>query len=527
MAKKSLCVCLVLCGISMANAFSIDLEETEAPPTEIELPLSTDYKTGNPEYLLYKHLFANYSNVVRPVKRVEEVVPVSFDIGYSQMVNLVEKNQILISNLWVRLKWYDPWLTWNESDFGGMKSIKVDPSCVWVPDIVLYNNVDSDSSGEMYKFTTKVNIHSDGTVQWLSPIQVKSECKIDITNFPLDEQFCKLEFGSWAYDGFELNLTNARETADLSLYTTNGEWRMLSGKVTRKLSKFPCCEAPYITLIYMFHVQRRALFYVMNLIIPCVLLTFLSALTFRFPPESGERVSLTITILLGMTVFMLIFIDNIPPTSEVMPLIGKYFSCSLFIMGSSLIATCMSLSLYYNNAMAPMPVWLRVMAFKFLGPAFGIRPPKHSLDEKFHRDRENSCIQREQENSIRGMENNITENLVPGKQRKSIPNGGRKLEDTLSQSASIPCNMDSSPASLIKVLLAARSAEGVGRGGCCCSRSGAASVSEDTEMSEKKEEWQFVAAVVDRFFFYLFIFVICLCAIVVFFMSPAVRMLFS
>ncbi|KAK3727985.1 hypothetical protein QZH41_015939, partial [Actinostola sp. cb2023] len=516
------------------------------------------FKQGNPEYRLFKYLFTNYSNSVRPVRNVSDIVPVSFDIGYSSIVNLHEKKQILISNLWVRLftppplsnapqierdkrrlytgypsgprpkdhsmahfclllgseliyslaqQWYDPWLTWNESEFAGMQRLNVEPSLVWKPDIVLYNNVHSDSSGEMYLFTTKVLLYSSGKVRWLSPIQVQSECKIDITNFPLDDQQCKLEFGSWAYDGHQLNLTNARQTADLSMYTTNGEWEMLSGKAMRKISYFSCCKAPYLTLVYMFHLRRRALFYFMNLILPCVLLTFLSAITFRFPPESGERVSLTITILLGMTVFMLIFIDNIPPTSLVVPLIGRYFSCSVVIMAATLVATCVSLSFYYSKPSDQIPIWLRILTFKCLGPALSVRPPKHLMPGNDLR------VPKERRKSNKGLflnEANDRRRRLNQHQNSTI----RKLENTsmLSQSTSFPNNLDKVHQPVIRVFLDSEAARfpseqpPKNRPCCCCCRAG--ETPEEVELEEKREEWHYVAAVVDRAFFYLFLIII-------------------
>lgn len=390
----------------------------------------------------------------------------------------------------------------------------------------MFFSVDSDSSGEMYKFTTKVLLYSGGKVRWLSPIQVQSECKIDITNFPLDDQQCKLEFGSWAYDGHQLNLTNVNGTADLSMYTKNGEWEMLSGNARRKISYFSCCKAPYITLIYTFHLRRRALFYFMNLILPCVLLTFLSALTFRFPPESGERVSLTITILLGMTVFMLIFIDNIPPTSEVVPLIGRYFSCSVFIMAASLIATCVSLSFYYNKPSTEIPFWIRILAFRCLGPALGIRPPKHIAIAN-----EAKAPNRERANSNKGMLLNESNDKRRKIQRHNVLS--RKLETSsmLSQSSSFPNNIDKAHPQVIRVFLdseAARYPPEPPRDhhSCCCCCNAAGQATEDSELEEKREEWHYVAAVADRFFFYLFILIICLCALIVFMLSPAVEMFF-
>lgn len=45
-------------------------------------------------------------------------------------------------------------------------------------------------------------------------------------------------------------------------------------------------------------------------------------LVFCLPPESGEKVSLGVTVLLAMTVYQLLIAETIPPTSEVIPLIG-------------------------------------------------------------------------------------------------------------------------------------------------------------------------------------------------------------
>lgn len=45
-------------------------------------------------------------------------------------------------------------------------------------------------------------------------------------------------------------------------------------------------------------------------------------LTFFLPPESGEKISLGITVLLSLTVFLLLVAETMPPTSAV-PVVGK------------------------------------------------------------------------------------------------------------------------------------------------------------------------------------------------------------
>lgn len=55
----------------------------------------------------------------------------------------------------------------------------------------------------------------------------------------------------------------------------------------------------------------------------------LSLLSFFLPSEAGERITLVITNMLALTVFMLIVADILPATSEVVPLISIYFTSIL------------------------------------------------------------------------------------------------------------------------------------------------------------------------------------------------------
>ena len=69
--------------------------------------------------------------------------------------------------------------------------------------------------------------------------------------------------------------------------------------------------------------RRRTLYYLFNIICPCLWLTVLSLLGFWLPPESGEKITLGITVLLAFSVFMLLIAERIPATSEFVPLIGN------------------------------------------------------------------------------------------------------------------------------------------------------------------------------------------------------------
>ena len=68
----------------------------------------------------------------------------------------------------------------------------------------------------------------NGTNTWFIPVMLRSFCSVNIEYFPFDEQICTLKFGSWTYHGFELDLDLKKESADLKMYKSSGEFELLS-----------------------------------------------------------------------------------------------------------------------------------------------------------------------------------------------------------------------------------------------------------------------------------------------------------
>ena len=66
------------------------------------------------------------------------------------------------------------------------------------------------SADGMYETTvgTKAKVDPSGKVQWHPPASYKVSCTIDVTFFPLDEQICYFEFGSWTYNQKEVSRFN-------------------------------------------------------------------------------------------------------------------------------------------------------------------------------------------------------------------------------------------------------------------------------------------------------------------------------
>ena len=105
--------------------------------------------------------------------------------------------------------------------------------------------------------------------------------------------------------------------------------------------------------------------------------------TFRHPFVSiaGERIALAITLLLAMTVFMLVVAEMIPPTSEVVPLVGIFFNCAMVEMVLMIIILCVILKFYHKEPSdPPMPKWMRKYILNWLSYALHIRQRRSLSD---------------------------------------------------------------------------------------------------------------------------------------------------
>lgn len=63
---------------------------------------------------------------------------------------------------------------------------------------VLIHSADEGFDGT---YQTNVVVRNNGSCLYVPPGIFKSTCKIDITWFPFDDQHCDMKFGSWTYDG--------------------------------------------------------------------------------------------------------------------------------------------------------------------------------------------------------------------------------------------------------------------------------------------------------------------------------------
>ncbi|XP_054712092.1 acetylcholine receptor subunit beta-like 1 [Uloborus diversus] len=308
---------------------------------------------------------------------MNKTVEVQFGLSFIQLINVNEKNQIMTSNVWLQLVWNDYQLRWDEADYGGINVLRLPPDKVWKPDIVLFNNADGNYE---VRYKSNVLIYPEGQVMWVPPAIYQSSCTIDVTYFPFDQQKCVMKFGSWTFNGDQvsLKLYNDNYWVDLSDYWKSGTWDIVEVPAFLNINNQSKSGQPTETDIsFYITIRRKTLFYTVNLILPTVLISFLCILVFYLPAEAGEKVTLGISILLSLVVFLLLVSKILPPTSLVLPLIAKYLLFTFLMNTVSILVTVIILNWNFRGPRTHrMPNWIRVVFLKYLPIMLLMKRPK-------------------------------------------------------------------------------------------------------------------------------------------------------
>ncbi|XP_028322279.1 acetylcholine receptor subunit epsilon isoform X2 [Gouania willdenowi] len=306
--------------------------------------LTTPVQT-NEELKLITDLFTGYNKNIRPVVHPTDIVQVQIKLTLTNLVSLNEKEETLTTNVWIEMQWSDYRLAWNKTNHHGINIIRIPSSMVWLPEVVLENNIDGKFDVAYY---ANVLLYENGWISWLPPAIYRSTCAIEITYFPFDYQNCTLAFRSQTYSASEvdliLTLGETGETIewvdiDPEEFTENGEWAIVH-RPARKIinTHYSPDDLEYQEISFNLIIQRKPLFYIINIILPCSLISSLVVLAYFLPAQAGgQKLTVSISVLLAQTVFLFLIAQKVPETSLSVPLIGKYL---IFVMCvTTLIAT--------------------------------------------------------------------------------------------------------------------------------------------------------------------------------------------
>nr|XP_006209178.1 acetylcholine receptor subunit gamma isoform X2 [Vicugna pacos] len=278
------------------------------------LPLLAVYMGAqgrNQEERLLRDLMHNYNPHLRPAERDSDIVNVSLKLTLTNLISLNEREEALTTNVWIEMQWCDYRLRWDPRDYEGLWVLRVPSTMVWRPDVVLENKSQTYSTSEI---NLQLSQEDGQTIEWIF--------------------------------------------IDPEAFTENGEWAIRHRPAKMLLDEVaPAEEAGHQKVVFYLLIQRKPLFYVINIIAPCVLISSVAILIYFLPAKAGgQKCTVAINVLLAQTVFLFLVAKKVPETSQAVPLISKYLTfllvVTILIVVNAVVVLNVSLRSPHTHSMA-------------------------------------------------------------------------------------------------------------------------------------------------------------------------------
>ncbi|KAM8845708.1 5-hydroxytryptamine receptor 3A-like isoform 2-T2 [Spinachia spinachia] len=289
------------------------------------------------DLLTHLNLTATHNTLVnmRPVKNWTTPTLVHVDMLLLGILQ-DEKTQTFTSHIWITTLWTNEFLTWNLSDFCGIDKLMVPRSSLWIPNVVIEEDV-SDSG--TIQNEPLVSLSPEGSVSAFTRRRLTATCLLIVNLFPFDQQRCNFTFSIINSDKASIMLGTVHNDTVLTktsgtFMVTQGEWelnKMEIFKFRNKRSGHP------ERLQYTVTISRRPLLYVVIFIFPLMFFVCLDVASFFISEARGEKLSFKVTVLLSISVLLLILKDMMPSTEAYLPMIAVYCIGIFGLVGFSLL----------------------------------------------------------------------------------------------------------------------------------------------------------------------------------------------
>ncbi|KAF7639022.1 hypothetical protein Mgra_00001548 [Meloidogyne graminicola] len=261
-----------------------------------------------------------YDKRLRP-RYSEGAVDVGISIHITSISAVSEVDMDFTLDFYLRQTWYDNRLAFAQIDPELARRIKKLTVGVeyldrlWKPDTFFPNEKTS-----MFHVATTPNtflrIEPDGRIYTSQRMTVKAMCPMDLAMFPMDSQTCKLGLESYGYDVDDIDYYWGERRSDGKKAEDAVSFSVFSYRVTG--THVRTASGEYARLYIEVVLTRNLGFYLMNIIIPSMLIVSISWVSFWLSREaSPARVGLGVTTVLTMTTLITTTNNSMPKVSYI------------------------------------------------------------------------------------------------------------------------------------------------------------------------------------------------------------------
>ncbi|XP_063719365.1 neuronal acetylcholine receptor subunit eat-2-like isoform X3 [Symsagittifera roscoffensis] len=331
------------------------------------------FSGGYVGYDLMQEIFANSSPSLRPVTDHSRNTTVFFRLLLYQILGVDSVQGKVHLHFWAEMVWLNELISWSPERHGNIGRIDLQVREMWMPDIIFFTQLTGEHFNE--GFPSPPALLSNGITMVLKPFKAELVCVMDAWYFPYDRQSCSFEVGSWAHFASEIDIRPKEEgPADMKFFQPSSVFDVdtFQGQyVTYKDPSLEANDTMFSCIVFSLSFKRKPTYFMLNVILPSILINFLCIFNFIIPCETGEKVGYGITVFLAQSV-------NLMVVSEMMPqggnsVLGCFLVASILLIALSLFMQIVTMSIFFANSKARAPPSFRTFCNfirKFVGPFY-------------------------------------------------------------------------------------------------------------------------------------------------------------
>ena len=274
-----------------------------------------------------------------------EIINVNISFSLMAFLRFDETEETLITAAWLSIRWNDCLLKWDKHPkYGNITEIFLQQKKIWKPDFRLFNTVETYKN--LGSDDLLIKVQSNGNVIWEPGHRFKTSCSLNINLYPFDIQKCSLIFSTWMHVGTVVSIFSLSDEISFDDFEENGEWQLISSRAESILLPGIGYDLP--RFIVTLTLQRRTLYYALTICVPIIVLSVLNCLVYLLPPDSGEKISFCLTILLAYMVYISFLTDNLPRTSKTTSYLVVYLSLMICLSFLSVLNSVIVLLFWHK-----------------------------------------------------------------------------------------------------------------------------------------------------------------------------------
>ncbi|XP_070179522.1 acetylcholine receptor subunit beta-like 1 [Littorina saxatilis] len=265
-------------------------------------------------------------------------------IAVLTVLGIDDASQLVRSALYVELWWTDPLLAWDPANYSNLAEVELPTDVLWTPDVRVINTMEQKIIADDARTLT---LNSSGGIKVNLPVVVETSCVMDLTNFPFDKQTCPVSF--YSFRGKDISVSVNRDAFRSFIISSRlrlgNDWDLVDVQV----GDFKIGEDDWPFPNLLMTLQRKTTFYVLCLVVPIVLTSYMNTFVFLLPLESGEKVSFLISVFVSTSVFISYFTSVMPRGLDSLPNLMKLLLGVIVQSLIVLLGTIVVLHLHYHQ----------------------------------------------------------------------------------------------------------------------------------------------------------------------------------